>query len=470
MRIRTRSSVRPFYEGKTNVVFHNDGPPPFSFVISTSSTKPPFCSHTKQEAIWDELNAPVSRDERARAERRLAYALKISDPALAFSVHSDLVTQSLQVHKCDHTSTEVDTESTYVSFKTQFSATKHYTYTYEGAHGLCRFLGNLSDVSNSALLSAIAGASRSYSSSAFYEPDWFALLDSWHENCNNLMPSSSLLGESIVENAIFIDAFKTLINPSHLLKVFLREGKKIAKRKSTLGQVSQVLRTSSNTFLGYNFGVKPAISQIVDLFGAHRKVERRLEFLRSNVGGYVPVRARTKIPSTFSNPAVTGSSPKILCDSKETIGVISALAKVRPDLDFVQDWKAYMQYFGLHRSLELAWELVPFSFVVDWVTNAGDYISKYCRPNFASPFYNIRNICHSKKTVLTESLWIPDGMLFPETASNLVGGPVKIGSWITTNYTRRPGLPQTSGSVDFTRLGTFHAIASGSMLIQKILK
>lgn len=469
MRIRTRNSANGLSSSSAKTTLHDARfNPPIDTVTSSSINYAPGVNNTKSETIWDELNLPKSREDRARAERKLALALKLSDPLMAFSVHSDLVTEALQVHKCDHTKTRVFFDEP-VSFKTVRNSQQSYTYTFAGTHGLCRYLGNLSTSSPSALLNAIGTASRHYTASVYHEPDWFALLDQWHEICNNVIPSSSVLGESMVEHAIFVDAFKILLNPTNILKVFLERGRKIAKRKTNLGKLSEGLRTSADSFLSYNFGVKPAIDEIKNIFDAHRKVQRRLLFLRSNVGGYVPVRARTKIPSTFSNNAVT-SSPRILCDSKETIGVISALAKVRPDLDFVEDWQAYVQYFGLHKFIGLAWELVPFSFVIDWVTNAGEYINKYTQPKFGSPFYNIRNICHSKKTVLKESLWIPDGYLHSETSSTVVGGPVKIGSWETSTYTRRAGLPKTSGSVDFSLLGTFHALASGSMLIQKILK
>jgi hypothetical protein len=320
---------------------------------------------------------------------------------------------------------------------------------------------------SAALLNTINGSfTRSYTADAYHEPDWYALLDKWHEACDSIMPPNSLLGESIVENGIFIDAFKAIVNPSSLVKTVLKRLATIAKKKDTLGKVALLARQTSGDFLSWNFAVKPALDEVVNVFDAHETVRRRLNFFRSNMGGYLPIRARMKIPSDFTNAAVT-SSPRILCDEKEIIGVISALGKVREDLDYIEDWKAYVQYFGLHKFIGLAWELVPFSFVLDWFTNAGEYVNKYLTPRFASPFYNIRNICYSKKQHLKESLWIPDGYLHSETASTVVDGPIKIGSWKISSYDRNPGLPKTSGAIDFSRLGLFHGLASGAMLIQR---
>jgi len=435
-------------------------------VESSSSTSAPGISHTVSETISDEINLKSTQD-RARLLRKLKAAEKLSDPVIRRSVTSDLYTQELQVHKCSHTSRKILDPNGSLTLRTVRTSNISYTYNYSVCNALCRYAGNLSVTSNSALLNQLATMGRSYSADVYHEPDWFALLESWHEACDSIIPGKSLLGESIVENGIFIDAFKAVTNPTRFLLNFLSTAKRefFSRKRSTLGKVAKAARDASGGFLGYQFAVKPAIGEIVNILSAHHLVQSRLNYLRSNVGGYVPIRARMKIPSDFTNTTV--SSTRILCDSKETVGCISALAKIREDLSYVKDWQAYVQFFGLHKFIGLAWELLPFSFVIDWVTNAGDYVSRYCTPKFGSPYYNIRNICHSKKESLTESLWIPDGLLHSETASTLVGGPVKIGSFTTTSYTRNPGLPKTSGSIDFSRLGTFHGLASGAMLIQR---
>jgi hypothetical protein len=467
MRVRTRSSRLSNSAPARNITQNNSNTGQ-SFTVSSGSTPASLAFNTASEQMSDELNLKRSKEAKAKLQLRLRIADRLSDPIIRHSVKSDLWSELMQVHKCTHTSKKVTFPESQILLS-QHTSQPHisFTHTYDGGEGMCNIM-SVSSSSKTALLNNWNSLSRSYTADAFHTPDWFALLDKWHEACNSLIPSSSLLGESMVEHAIFIDAFKAVLNPTSLLKVFLQAGRKIAKRKTTLGKVAQTLRTSSDSFLSYNFGIRPAIGEIADILAAHGKVQSRLSFLRANVGGYVPIRVRGEFPSDFVNTTVT--SPRILCDEKKSIGVISALGKVRPDLDYADDWKAYVQYFGLHKFIGLAWELVPFSFVLDWVTNAGDYISRYTTPHFASPFYNIRNICHSYKEVLRESYWIPDQHLFSSFSSRLVGGPVKMGSMTTTSYQRYPSLPKTSGSVDFSLLGSFHGFASGALLIQKLLK
>jgi hypothetical protein len=51
------------------------------------------------------------------------------------------------------------------------------------------------------------------------------------------------------------------------------------------------------------------------------------------------------------------------------------LVEAKYDLDAVSPLKVWAQRVGLTRPLESAWDLVPFSFVIDYFTRAGDFIA-----------------------------------------------------------------------------------------------
>jgi len=278
----------------------------------------------------------------------------------------------------------------------------------------------------------------------------------------------------MVENAIFIDAFKTLLNPTRGVKIILDMVRNsLIKPDTTIGKLRKLTRNSADTYLGYNFGVKPAIDEVVNIFTAHRRVQSRLNFLRQNAGSYIPVRVRHTLPSGISNDTDPSgnSGVGIYCDAKSVTGVISCQAQVRNDLSFSEDWKAYVQHFGLNKFFGLAWELVPFSFVIDWVTNAQEYVNKLT-PSLGSPFYNIRGVSHSVKEELDESLRISPTFYHSDWDGKQLNlaSPLTVASCKTTTYKRYPRLPTTSGVVDFSTLGTFHFLASGSLLIQKLIK
>lgn len=468
MRTRSRSQSS---HGKSwyNVVLNI---PPSTKFTSTNQFPAPF--NTVQSTISDETNV-ASVDSRAkrrlqqdRMVRQLGIASRIQDPILQRSVISDIYTDRLQVHRCSHSKMSLsDIKDQVLRADTLNGNGRYYAITMTGGASVLKFfrpptgdvLGHLNSLGR---LNSVEG---------YHEPDWFALLDQWNEACNSIIPSSSLLGESIVENAIFVDAFKAVLNPSRLLKLFLDAGRKIAKRKTNLGKIAGSLRTSADFTLGYEFGVRPAIQEIQNIFSAHRKVSQRLQFLKENRGGYVPIRARQKILSGVSNTPMPSNIACLVYNERSVTGTISGLAKVREDLSFAKDWQAYVQYFGLHKFIGLAWELVPFSFVVDWVTDAQEYINRYTTPQFGSPFYNIRNICYSRKSETKEDLMVSGDYIFSEYQSRLnLGGALKIGSLNTSLYERYPGLPTTSGSVDFSLLGSFQKFLLGTMLVQRRVK
>jgi hypothetical protein len=351
-----------------------------------------------------------------------------------------------------------------------FFRVKAHTFT-DGAF-LSRVLGDGTNPLTSGIWNT-----KHYTADGYYTPDWFALLEKFHDASNSILPSSSLIGESMVEHAIFVDAFKAIFNPTSLVKTFVKRFSALGVktlRRITLGQVRKTLKDGTSAYLGYQFAVKPAVEEIKKVLTAHDVVQRRLNYLRNNGGNYVPVRVRGSLPSAFENQALPLPGPnnrKVLLDYKDTTAVISAWAKVREDLNLGATWDAYLQYFGAKRIFELAWELVPMSFVVDWFTNSQDYVHKYMSPPNVNPFYNLRGLSHSITNTISEGLWYGTGYRFAEDNFLTVNPSeaFKICSRITRSYTRLPSLPKSSGSVDFSNLGLFHYISLGAMLLQKKL-
>lgn len=424
----------------------------------------------KLDSITDRVRVKRSKGDRARDQRRLASAQRLLKGTELRSVKSDLYTELLTVNPCTHTKSAVSPSSDGSFTILASSAVHNHSLTYDGMAG---FLYHVGGTTINQKLTTLMSQQRLGTVGVYHSHDWFALLDQWHEACNNLMSPDTNLGESIVENGIFVDAFKTVLNPSRGLKYLCEYVKgNLGNRKySGLGKVGKLLRDTSDTSLSYKFGVKPALEEVRRMLSAQKVVGKRMKYLRENVGGYVPIRARQTLPSGVTVPpdAFDGNHVSLVYDTRESTAVISALGKIRPDLSYAGDWQAYVQYFGLHKVFGLAWELVPFSFVIDWVTNAQEYVNKYMTPKYDSPFYNIRNICHSVRQRTTSTLVMSKAFRYSTWSATRPAGsePVGLCRLTETIYNRAPGLPSTSGSVDFSRLGLFHGITSGSLLLQK---
>lgn len=81
--------------------------------------------------------------------------------------------------------------------------------------------------------------------------------------------------------------------------------------------------------------------------------------------------------STYAT-RTTSISPYTVYEVKTTSSIADkafALLEARYDLDAVTPMKIWARRVGLTRPLDSVWDLVPFSFVIDYFTRAGDFIS-----------------------------------------------------------------------------------------------
>jgi hypothetical protein len=481
MRTRSRSTVHsfPYGYGFVNtteyVNFPENNSSSFGHIGGGTFHDSPQTSEIQDELTDRSLNSKILAEARRSRKALDNYRFNYLDPrALGYR---RLVRPN---HKCVHIKEVIeyykDIQSTHVNHVSpnnpnfdRYESTKR---VYDsGASWLANECGTT--LNNSFYASWRNGAFDQYIADDCPNHDWFHLLDAFDEALDGFIPQSFFVGEDIVEHAVFTTALKAVINPTRALSTFLKAGIKYVKkyRKKSLGRVARELtKDGASGWLSYNFAIKPAIEDIKSTIDAHRKVNDRMGFLIRNRGRYVPVRVSQKFlrePEITAENNAPGLSSFFAGVEKRSVATIGAWAKVRDDLTYKETWKAYFEYFGIHKVVGLAWELIPFSFMVDWVTNAQERINSLTRLRLGGPFCDIQGICSSLKTE-TKSI------LYGWPGSNNSIGPIvkpdsyfKIGSLNSISYNRAPGLPDTSGVVDFSTLGLFHGTALASIIIQR---
>lgn len=311
----------------------------------------------------------------------------------------------------------------------------------------------------------------------FYGHDWFAIMSQFDEACTQFLPSSFLAGEDLAQSSIFIDALKLVFNPSHAIRTLIKLGKRIrGYSKLSLGNVAtRVSKDAANTNLFYQFGVKPAIDDVRNALDAHRKVSERMRFLRRVGGKYIPVRVRKELPSTVGFYDLGPRDPsdyarvELAYTERKSVAVLGCWARVREDLTFGDTWSAYLQHFGVNKIVGLAWELIPFSFVVDWFTNAQERINYYTRLRTGGPFAEFKNLWASEKKVTESKFYLVPGRIPSESMGFRVPThPLELCTIRTSEYNRGIRIPDTSGVVDISHLGLFHLQTAGSLIIQRL--
>lgn len=305
-------------------------------------------------------------------------------------------------------------------------------------------------------------------------PDWFALKSSFYAACDEYLPAKFLIGEDVAENEIFVEAVKIALNPSHAIKTFVKALRPHMRKlvRPSMKHAYDFAKASGNGFLSYNFGIAPAIKDLKDCLSAHNTVERRLFLLRRNRGQFLPIRVRAKKYASGSPGSQTW--PWMACRpvwgkgmSTSTI-VMSGFGRVRDDINHAGSWAAYAEYFGVQHIIGLAWELIPFSFVVDWVTNAQERIRNLTRLRLGGPYSEFRAFSCSQKLeqqfdlIVNPGNWSASPSYVGDFSTNL-----KVGDGMITTYNRMLTPPDGTTVFDFDSWGLFQTLATGSLIIQR---
>lgn len=342
-------------------------------------------------------------------------------------------------------------------------------------------------------------ASRSYNG-----VDWFSLMSEFNEGLDNLVPNSFFSGETLMEGGIFIDALKLIVNPKRAVLGFFTNVRKRHLHRRSLGELDlyyknlvkkftrsdrdevlsmgrdfgipkSILLEGTNAHLLYKFGVKPAIQDIRHTLDAHSQVDARLKDLSSFAGRYFPIRVR-KTTSKEEYPYGPNPHPGVVSEvlhvsSQKCVSSIFGMGRVRVDINEASKWRAYAEYFGLNKIVGTAWELIPFTFVVDWFTNAQERINDLTRIRLGeSPFMNVTSIGHSvKRMFTTDMIYYPGFDSTDSTTWFVPRSPTPLFQVETVEYVRSPTIPDTSGVIDLSTLGLFHGVTTAELIIQRVL-
>jgi len=196
------------------------------------------------------------------------------------------------------------------------------------------------------------------------------------------------LDELLVEHALRV---AQPISTSISLINFLLELKDM-KRIIDLISPQTIADRVSNGILTWNFGICPFVSDLVSLASSISKMKKQMAWLRKNAGK--PVRIMTKrsipVPASYDpgfedEAAPTGPISNHLATARLVVGTPEITAWcvtwVTYDLDDVSSLELTMQAalrtFGISNPLLVAWNAIPYSFVVDWLLNIDKFIKRF---------------------------------------------------------------------------------------------
>lgn len=160
--------------------------------------------------------------------------------------------------------------------------------------------------------------------------------------------------------------------------------------KQLLKSSDRALRRLGSRWMEYRYAIMPLIYSLKDIN----------ELLAKRNAVYKTERSRKKVHHSYTRDSVTPKSDVYLyavCDLDATITSTVKLGYNRGALQRVLSQTSFNPF-------KTAWELIPYSFVVDWFLNVGDVISSQTSINLSSQ----TACCTSVKRRETKEIWICD--------------------------------------------------------------
>lgn len=333
-----------------------------------------------------------------------------------------------------------------------------------GQHAAARLSGMWPDTSprNAIWFNGWLNLLSSLESSAAYRN---ICVEAFNKQITQVPPKTSLIN-FLLELTELKPIFKSLLSiPKHLVQNTLSKqvtGKRLSRRTPY-----NLAKGSAKAFLAVEFQWLPFVSDIMAFITSVDRMTKRLNYLRKTKGKETTVRFVKQ--DAFERPEL-GTDILVYDDGGE---VRQYLVLKRYQADFISTWKLYQDLQGLddawaglrgvfadlgvNNPLQIVWNAIPFSFLVDWVAPFSSWLTQAA----VQPFYGewrVYDVTSSIKEVYT----IDNRFTAKLGGTNGTEFSVDIES-----YRRLPYLPLTMGEVDFTHLtDTQLKLAASLVLVQ----
>jgi hypothetical protein len=287
--------------------------------------------------------------------------------------------------------------------------------------------------------------------------DWTTIVNTVGDQLDGHMSADSNILVTLAESAKTIQMVK---EPFRLLK---HDWRKTSKRLSA----SVLAKGGANVWLSWRYGWMQLYRDVVAFATIKRRIQEHINFLSQTRGSWQSL-AKSQVDYGTCSP-IQGS-PNVGFWLEPSINVVR---RATFSLDIFRSEQAtrftnfelFLQASGAYDILFALWDLVPFSFIVDWFVDIGNWISS--GPIYWNRF-KLRKMGYSVKTTYNCKLRVGS------IAANWQGStepvyhdaPEYVGY---KTYYRTPGFPpDTSGVGLFGGLNLTHLADSAAIIAQRM--
>lgn len=324
----------------------------------------------------------------------------------------------------------------------------------------------LSPASMFSMQNTFANYSTGLTLPSFSDVDWATLVDQVGSQLDGRMTASQNMLVSLAQITQTVGMIK---NPFGM-----RQLAKVGGNKMSLGAI---LKKPAGAYLEYKFGWENLYRDYLAIAKVWSEVRAHKEYLEESVNRYVPVTARSTV--TYSTPQTLGTitpSPTQVRMSytgyRTNVRKVGCFSLNLRRTEAMNSWSTIDQILarlGVNDLATALWDLVPYSFVVDWFTHINRVLE---RSPISWNSYDIRRMGYSRKTewdgrVVGNHTTTISSPACPYTykSESVEYGP----GIVQTKYERFPGFPPNTSSVGLFGNLTKTQMAEGiALIIQRL--
>lgn len=216
------------------------------------------------------------------------------------------------------------------------------------------------------------------------------------------------------------------------------------------GRARESTRSLSNIYLEFHFGWAPLLRDIHDAMDVIQKPLRPALISGRAMVTYVDP---SSFPLTTSTDGTWNYSDFRTGTYTQTLTQRAEVIMINPNLEM-------MQRIGVLNPLSIAWELVPFSFVLDWFVTVGDYLGSL------TDFAGVQ-LLNPSQTLFTR---YSGSRTYSSTAIHPLSNNSAVDSWTSTGVwcTRQLGITGPSIRLKSPKAwGYRRGLAAVSLLLQR---
>jgi len=287
--------------------------------------------------------------------------------------------------------------------------------------------------------------------------DWNNLVSQVGDSLDGHMKTKSNILVTVAEGLKTIAMLKSPLQP---LKDLVRSQ-----------SITQVLNNAASIHLIYKYGWKQLYRDVVAFGNMHNAVSEHIKYLEDNRSTFRSLSARQTDSVTYGNPTTQTYGELELTftpDSFRRTAVVSCQSLLDESINIHSYSKYMLQGLGVDKVVEAVWDVIPFSFVVDWLINWRSF-SKDPRSKFQN--HNVRRLGYSTKETVsfTPSTRLRGIATLYDGITSLDLHNVGTSQVYKTTYTRTAGFPPGSETAGvFKTLSTTNLFDGAALILQRV--